>query len=227
LPAPWPDLEVAVRKVSLLIGLMFLFYCFTGLAGILAQRPGYPPPQRGGWHPDERGSRTDADKQETLDRLTKMLAWRMNSTESSTEAVFLRARAAELLERMKQTKGNNFQFDCLASAAEALLRAMDGIVMARKANQIDENDKRDAALNLQKCYFRVQQADYFGDLSGEREAKQFVTDARSLYQQARSAYDAHQYDRAQILGDASSHIVAALENIAHASLHIPDPPVIK
>jgi ElaB/YqjD/DUF883 family membrane-anchored ribosome-binding protein len=218
---------VAVRKVSLLLGLAILFSCFTGPAGILAQQLGYPPPQRGEWHPGERGSRTDAEKQETMDRLTKMLAWRMSSTESSTEAVFLRARATELLERMKQARGNNFQFDCLASATEALLRATDGIIMARKANQIDENDKRDAALNLQKCYFRVQQADYFADLSGEKEAKQFVTYTRSLYQQARSAYDAHQYDRAQMLGDASSQIVAALENIAHASLHIPDPPVIK
>jgi ElaB/YqjD/DUF883 family membrane-anchored ribosome-binding protein len=206
---------------------MFLFCCFAGPAGILAQQSGYPAPQGGEWHPGERGSRTDAEKQETLDRLIKMLAWRMNSTESGAEAVFLRARAAELLERMKQAKGNNFQFDCLASATEALLRATDGIVMARKANQIDENDKREAALNLQKCYFRVQQADYFGDLSGEKEAKQFVTYTRSLYQQARSAYDAHQFDRAQMLGDASSQIVAALENIAHASLHIPDPPVIK
>ena len=222
-----PDPEVAVRKVSLLIRLIFSFYCFMGAACILAQQENYAALQQGDWHPGERGSRTDADKQETLDRLNKMLAWRMNSTESGTEVVFLRARAAELLERMKQAKGNNFQFNCLASAMEALLRATNGIVMARKANQIDENDKRDAALNLQKCYFRVQQADYFGDLSGEKEAKQFVTYARSLYQQARSAYDAHQYDRAQILGDASAQIVAALENIAHASLRIPDPPIIK
>jgi hypothetical protein len=54
-----------------------------------------------------------------------------------------------------------------------------------------------------------------------------VTLTRSLYQQARGAYDARQYDRAQMLGEASSLIVMALENIAHASLNIPDPPVIK
>ena len=73
----------------------------------------------------------------------------------------------------------------------------------------------------------MQQADYFAGLSGEKDAKQYLTRSRSLYQQARSAYDSRQYDRAQLLGDAASNIVTALENLAHACLRIPDPPVIK
>ena len=192
--------------------------------------PQYPPQaQRGRWDPGGQDGRgwTERDKQEMLERLGKTLSWRLNAPDPSPECSFLQARAGELLERTKQARGNNFQFDRLSRAVDALLSASERVYFARKASQIDDNDKRDAAEFLQRCYFRVQQAEYFAGLSGEKEAKQYVTYARSLYQQARSAYDAHQYDRAQMLGDASSLIVAALENIAHASLRIPDPPVIK
>jgi hypothetical protein len=205
------------------------------LAGILliqALTYGMQFPQRGQrgqgdpGGPDGRGW-SERDKQDRLDRLSKTLSWRISTPEPGLENSFLLARAGELLERTKQARANNFQFDRLARAVDALLRASDRIFSARKASQMDENDKRDAAEFLQRCYFRVQQADYFAGLSGEKESKKYVTTTRSLYQQARSAYDARLYDRAQMLGDASSLIVAALENIAHASLNIPDPPVIK
>lgn len=220
-----------MRESKFLVKSIVLLICLSSAVSMLARQSGYPPPppQRGDWGQRGREGRggTDADRQSTLDRLNKMLAWRLNSPDTSSEGAFLCARAAELYERLKQSKGNSFQFDWLADATESLLRACDRIFMARKANQIDENDKRDAALKLQKCYFRILQADYFAGLGGEKDAKQYVTYSRSLYQQARSAYDAHQYDRAQMLGDASSLIVSALENIALASLRIPDPPVIK
>lgn len=204
----------------------------TGVA--LAQAPVFDGriPQRGSrGQSDQRGSDarvwSERDKQERLDRLTKSLAWWVNSPDPGVENVFLHAHAADLLERTKQARGNNFQFDRLARAVEALLRASERVFGAQKAVAIDDNDKRNAAEFLQRCYFRVQQADYFAGLSGEKDSKKYVTYARSLYQQARSAYDARQYDRAQMLGDGSSLIVSALENIAHASLNIPDPPVIK
>jgi hypothetical protein len=201
------------------------------LAGAVASA--YPQRgQRGGWDPrgqrppDARGL-SEGDKQERLDFLAKMLARNQNTSEPGADAIFLNTRAADLLERAKQARTNNFQFESLTGAIFNLLRASERISTALKAGQMDDNDKRDAALYLQKCYFRIQQADYFAGLSGEKESKQYVTRTRSLYQQARSAYDAHQYDRAQMLGDASSMIVTALENMAHASLNIPDPPVIK
>ncbi len=175
---------------------------------------------------DVRGL-SDRDKQERLDHLNKALYWWTSLPEPSPENVFLHARAGDLLERTKQVRANNFQFDRLARAVDSLLRASERVFGARKATQIDDDDRRNAAEFLQRCYFRVQQADYFADLSGEKDPKKYVTFTRSLYQQARGAYDARQYDRAQMLGEASSLIVTALENIAHASLNSPDPPVIK
>ncbi len=209
-----------------------VWLALTGVALVQGVPFGAQFPQRGPrgqsdqGGPDGRGW-SERDKQERLDRLTKSLAWWVNSPDPGIENVFLHARATDLLERTKQARGNNFQFDRLSRAVDALLRASERIFGAQKATKIDDNDKRNAAEFLQRCYFRVQQADYFAGLSGEKDTKKYVTYTRSLYQQARSAYDARQYDRAQMLGDASSLIVAALENIAHASLNIPDPPVIK
>jgi hypothetical protein len=201
----------------------------AGGATSLAAQSDFPLPQRGGWGQKERDRRewTEHDKQVMLDRLGKILSWGMNVPDPSPETICLHARASELLERTKQARANNFQFDRLARATDALLSASQRIFVSRKASQIDDNDKRDAAEFLQRCYFRVQQAEYFAGLSGEKEAKQYVLYTRSLYQQARSAYDARQYDRAQMLGDASFMIVTALENIAQALLRIPDPHVIK
>ncbi len=208
---------------SLAIALMLFMAVPLAAAGLL---PDPQHDQRGQW---DRGSRgwSERSKQERLDFLAKMYSWRTNAPDAPPECAFLNTRAGELLERAKQARGNDFQFDRLATATDNLLRASERIFSARKASRVDENEKRDAALLLQKCYFRVQQAEYFAGISGEKESKQYVTVTRSIYQQARSAYDTRQYDRARMLGEASSLVVMALENIAHASLKIPDPPVIK
>ncbi len=195
--------------------------------GLAGQTEVQDPP-RGQWgqRGDGRRGGPERDK-ETLERLGKRLSWWSNTPEPGPENGFLLARATELLERTRQSHGNVFQFDRLARATDVLLQAIDRVFTSRKLLQIDENDKRDAAEFLQHCYFRVLQAEYFAGMSGEKEGKQYVSYTRSLYQQARSAYDARQYDRAQMLGEASSLIVAALEHVAHASLRIADPPVIK
>jgi hypothetical protein len=190
------------------------------------------PGGRDGWAGSERG------KQEWIDRLGKILAYQAGLPDQGTDSVFLIARAGELFERAKQVRGTSFQFDRMARAVDALLRACGEIADARKTGTGSKNfkrrgdmtaddEKRNASEFLQRCYFRIQQADFFADNSGEKESKKYVTTARSLYQQARSAYDARQYEKTFMFGDASSQIVAALENIAHASLNISDPPIIK
>ncbi len=185
-----------------------------------------PQGRQWGQRGDDRRGGPERDR-ETLERLGKRLSWWAGTPDLGTENGFLIARATELLERTRQSRGSAFQFDRLARATDVLLQAVERVFSSRKALQIDDNDKRDAAEFLQHCYFRVLQAEFFAGMSGEKEAKQYVSYTRSLYQQARSAYDARQYDRAQMLGEASSLIVAALEHVAHASLRIPDPPVIK
>ncbi len=217
------QMSLSLKILALMIA-CFMFVVPASVHGAAEQRGARGEGSTGQRDPS---TLTDRDKQERLDHLGKALYWWMSLPEPGPDNVFLHARAADLLARTKQLRTNNFQFDRLARAVDALLRASDRIFSARKATQTDENDRRDAAEFLQRCYFRAQQADYFADLSGEKETKKYVTLTRSLYQQARGAYDSRQYDRARMLGEASSLLVMALENIAHASLNIPDPPVIK
>jgi len=205
---------------------MVLILFLSGLA------PAFPA--QSPLHMEQRGQRGRDNRDwsgrsgpERLEFLEKMLSWRTNAPDPTPETIFLNTQAEGLLDRARQLEGSSFQFDRLTSAVENLLRASERIASAGKASRIDDTERRDASILLQKCYFRVQQAEYFAGISHEKAAKKYVTYTRSLYQQARVAYDARQYERARLLGDASSLIVMALENIAHASLKIPDPPVIK
>jgi hypothetical protein len=114
----------------------------------------------------------------------------------------------------------------LIGAVNSLLDAGDRILWARKAERItQEKDFWGAGFVLQGCYFRIRQADYFADLSGEKNSDKYVTLSRSLYQQARSAYDAREYQRARLLAEASSFIVFSLECMAQSN--IPDPHIYK
>ena len=85
-----------------------------------------------------------------------------------------------------------------------------------------EQDFWGAGFMLPGCYFRVRQAEFFASLSGEKNSEQYVTWSKSFYQQARVAFDAHEYQRARLYGDASSFIVFALECIAQANVQMPD-----
>jgi hypothetical protein len=141
------------------------------------------------------------------------------------DSVFLNQRASILLERTRQAR-EPYQFDRLRRATDALLEATQRIE-SEESEDHDEDDQEKAARTLQRHYFRVQQAEYFASMSGESDAALYVPRCRSLYQQARSAYDARQFDRARRLGEAASLVVGALENLAQAAVRVPDPPRLK
>jgi hypothetical protein len=136
---------------------------------------------------------------------------------------FLYSRASELLKRSSQARENWFRCERLTNAANALLDAAYGIFSSRKADRTPQ-DFWGVGKVLQSLHFRVQQADYFASISGEKNTDQYITLARSIYQQGRSAYDAHEYQKAKYLTDASWSIVTALENIALAAIPPPAPP---
>jgi hypothetical protein len=165
-------------------------------------------------------------KLDWLEATTKRLEKAKAITQSGTEFETLSARASDLLEQAKQAKDNQFRFGRLIGAINSLLDAGDRILWARKAERItQEKDFWGAGFVLQGCYFRIRQADYFADLSGEKNSDKYVTLSRSLYQQARSAYDAREYQRARLLAEASSFIVFSLECMAQSN--IPDPHIYK
>jgi hypothetical protein len=81
----------------------------------------------------------------------------------------------------------------------------------------EEGDFRRAGFVLQGGYFRIRQANYFANISGDKKSGQDVRLAARLYQQGRSAYDAKEYGRARLLGDAAAAVVFALECMAQAA----------
>jgi hypothetical protein len=148
--------------------------------------------------------------------------------QTGPEAEFLQSTAAELLERAKASRENFPRFERFISATNALLEANDRIVWLRKVDRgTQPKDYWGAGFMLPGWYFRVRQAEFFASLSSEKNLNAYVTWAKSLYQQSRSAYDAHEYQRARLLGDASSFIVFALECIAQATVQMPEAPVTK
>lgn len=163
-----------------------------------------------------------------LEETTKRLEKSKSISQPGPEIEFLQARASDLLERAKSLRENFFRFGRFIAAANAMLEASDRMVWLRKAERTpQEQDFWGAGFMLPGCYFRVRQAEFFASLSGEKNSEHYVTWSKSFYQQARVAFDAHEYQRARLYGDASSFIVFALECIAQANVQMPDAPNTK
>ena len=144
----------------------------------------------------------------------------------NTDFKKLMERAAELIDLAKSSKDNQFQHGRRLLAASAMMDAADRVLLAHKAgSDPDENALRRAGFVLRTCYFRVRQADYFVSIIGDKKSDQSARLASSLYQQGRSAYDAKEYGKARLLGEASSSVVFALECVAQAVT--PDPHIYK
>ena len=134
--------------------------------------------------------------------------------------------ATELIDQANSSKDNQFQHRRRLLAAGAMMDAADRVLLTLKPGRnSDENDLRRSGFVLQGCYFRVRQANYFAGISGDKKSDQYVKFASSLYQQGRSAYDAKEYGKARLLGEASTSVVFALECMAQAAT--PDPHVYK
>jgi hypothetical protein len=138
------------------------------------------------------------------------------------------SKISSMMEQSKQARDYYFRFDRLLFAANALLNAGDSISRAGKTKKTPQakDPWRVFFMNIQGCYFRVQQADFFASISGEEDSEKYVKLASSFYQQARGAYDDRNYEKAMHLTEASQSIVLALESIAQAAIPIPKPPHI-
>jgi hypothetical protein len=203
---------------------ILVMLCFGAVSGIeilLAAEPQQPKGPEV-WRPGER------KWPDWLEETTKRLEKAKNANSSGPEMEFIHSRASELLERAKASRDNYFRFERFIAATNAMLEASDRIVWSRKIEHApQEQDFWGAGLFLPGCYFRVRQADFFASLIGEKNMEQYVTWAKSFYQQARGALDAREYQKARLLADASWFMVWALECIAQATVQMPDTPIIK
>lgn len=166
----------------------------------------------------------EKDRRDDIRKLERKLDRRFKYPNPTAEQLFLHKEAAMLLERTKQSIKDGYRFGRLARATDALLEASERILQAPGEKDESDDDRRKAALDLQRDYFRVQQADYFARQCKEKNAKAYVKHARRVYQLARRAFDAGHYDHSETLGDAAGYIVRALEYLAQAAIRVPEPP---
>jgi hypothetical protein len=187
--------------------------------------PGLPP---GSWPDGFKNWPAPGDWKEAykkrLEDTSKRLESAKSAKPSGKEYEFIFPAVSKLLEQSKEERENPFRLERLLFASDALLNAGDFISWSHNKNHTTQDYWHVIDMDIQGCFYRVQQADFFAPLSGEKNSKQYIELARSLYQQARSAYDDRNYDKAQNLSKASESILIALESIAQAAIPVPKPP---
>lgn len=145
-------------------------------------------------------------------------------------ARFLQSETGRLMAHSRALSASSYEFDRMLEAMDDLLDAREDLQAATQdkppANE-KEKGRDSTARNLERAYFRVQQADYFAKLSAGKGSPEYVSLARKFYQRARAAYDAREYWRANRLASASSELVNVLENLAQAAVRKREPPVLK
>jgi hypothetical protein len=179
---------------------------------------------------EKRGKSQEQKHRERIEELQKKLVRRKAHPNPTAETAFLHQQAELLIRAAAGAPQQEYQFNRIARAADDLLECTERIFRAgappkrHENNEDPEERRREAARDLQKHYFRLQQADYFARLSGDAHSADYIRISRALYQQARAAYDKRLYQKAEDLGSAAARIVSALENLAQARVNVPDPP---
>jgi len=154
------------------------------------------------------------------DRLAEIL--RQAATTKAVDKTAQRALAysrafAESGEKRLQS-GQSFAADRMAEAADALLHVAEhqqhlrtGVEPKGPPPPVPVEDQ------LQRTYFRIQQADYFLSQTHDARATSFPKWSRDFYQLAVRAYERHDLLAAGENAKSAEDIVRALENLAQAA----------
>lgn len=179
---------------------------------------------------DRKKKSPEQEKLEDLNDLSRRYNKLASDAGLSEEQQFIHERVAELMDRAREAPAKSYIFDRLESAIDDLL---DGSEDIRKVREPDEDEakedrERDAqsrtARWLERAYFRVKQGDYFGEQSGDPQARDYVRVAGRLYQHGRQAYDGGRFWRARRYADAAREVIDGLESLAQAAVPVPEPP---
>jgi hypothetical protein len=176
---------------------------------------------------ERRSRREEQRKEENLRENVERLSRLTSVPNLVQENRFLHDQASSLLERSRQAPAGSYLLDRLESAIDDLLDASEHIresAQDRPVRNADPEENRRIARDLERTYFRITQGDYFARQSQESNAGEYVLTARRLYQQARASYDAADYRRARLLGQAAHEVISGLESLAQAAVPVPEPP---
>jgi hypothetical protein len=110
-----------------------------------------------------------------------------------------------------------FRADRLAAAADALLHVAEHQQHLRRGGGANRPPSANAIQDqLQRVYFRTQQADYFFNQSHDARAHSFPQWARDFYQLAVRDNERRDFIAADENAKSSDDVVRALENLAQA-----------
>jgi len=140
-------------------------------------------------------------------------------TPTDPQTRLLQSLAQTYLDRSDSARRNRDQFflaDRLVTSADSLIRAATLLHQA-PSEETAAPTTQDLNDRLDRLYFRLQQADYFYEQSGDASAKPLPDLARTLYRQALQSTDDSPAVALQT-SRAASEVVNALESLAHSAL---------
>ena len=154
------------------------------------------------------------------------------------EAAPILAQARELCvkARNKLATGETQVADRLQEAAEELLEGAEHLANARLRmrwkdgnaypTRPGEDDRREAAKELERAYFRSAELKFFAQRSGADSVSRLAALSRRFYQEGRAAFDREEFFAAAQLAKASRELSSAVEEYIQARLpeDLPPPP---
>jgi hypothetical protein len=217
----WARLSVCVHLRS---------FCFL-FAGILScgfvqpswsQQPPPPVPVP----PPGRPSPPKLDNAAVLEHLEKVRRQLDEVTPGGPDVeVLVKASHRTLDIASERAKAKDyFGADRRIAAADAFRRAAEHPTRVTEGPKWPVPQAREIADHLQRVYFRLQQAEYFADASGDPDAKSLPPVARRFYEDARKAYDTGNWFTSDEFAKSADDTIHGLENLAQAAAPAPPPP---
>ncbi len=156
------------------------------------------------------------------------------------EAAPILAQAGELCgkARNKLAAGETPVADRLKEAAEELLEGVERLANARLRMRWNDgnaypatpgqDDRREAAKELERAYFRSAELKFFAQRSGADSVGRLAALSRRFYQEGRAAFDREEFFVAAQLAKASRDLSSAVEEYIQARLpeDLPPPPKV-
>jgi hypothetical protein len=200
--------------------LAIMLSCGIARAVWSQQLPAPPPP------PPQRFGPPKLDRAAVLDHLEKVRRQLENAKPNGPEIETLVKAAHRALDAAseKVRAKDYFGAEQRIAAADAFRRAAEHPGHVAEGPKGPVPQSHEIADHLQQVYFRLQQAEYFADSSGDADAKALPPVARRFYEDARKAFDAGNWFTADEYAKSADDTVHGLENLAQAAAPAPPPP---
>jgi hypothetical protein len=227
---PLMSRRVFLSRARLSVCVQLSAFCFL-FAGILScgfvqpswsQQP--PPPAQG--PPPVRPGPPKLDGTAVLEHMEKVRR-QLDEVKPGGPEVEVLVRAAHRTLDIASEKAkakDYFGADRRIAAADAFRRAAEHPTHVTEGPKGPVPQAREIADHLQRVYFRLQQAEYFADASGDPDAKSLPGAARRFYEDARKAYDTGNWFTADEFAKSADDTIHGLENLAQAAAPAPPPP---